>query len=214
LPGLYGGSDERDERDERGAGGSFYSGVYVDFMEGEMSVTAMLRGTKKQDEWMTPPYAVRPLLPYLKPGSSILCPFDKADSAFAVVLIGAGHKVHTSHIRYGKKKDFFRYEKEAMDYDYIISNPPYSVKDSVFERLLYLDRPFAMLMGATAGLFEGKRFDLFERTMPELLWLKPRVAYIDPEGRTVKSPPFQSCYVCKGVLPRKIMFARLNKEAV
>jgi hypothetical protein len=175
-----------------------------------MSVTDMLRGTKKQDEWRTPEYAVRPLLPYLKPGSRILCPFDEEDSAYALVLRGAGHQVQTAHIRHGD--DFFGIRREGLRFDYLISNPPYSLKNEVFERLLYLEKPFAMLMGATAGLFEGKRFDLFKRSTPELLWLKPRVAFIDQEGKAMKSPPFQSCYICRGVLPRKIMFAVLKKE--
>ena len=176
-----------------------------------MSVTNMLRATKKQDEWRTPAYAVRPLLRYLKPQSLVLCPFDDETSNFVSVLREAGHTVGYGHLSGGY--DFFNLTKpEAVFFDYIIRNPPYSVKDAVFAHLISLGRPFAMLMGATAGLFEGKRFDLFERTIPELLWLKPRVAFIDQEGKAMRSPPFQSCYVCRGVLPRKIMFARVRKE--
>jgi hypothetical protein len=98
-----------------------------------------------------------------------------------------------------------------MVYDYVISNPPYSIKDEVFERLIRLGVSFAMLMGATAGLFEGKRFELFESYDVELLWLKLRVSFIDQSGVAMKSPPFQSCYVCHRVLPERIMFARLRK---
>jgi hypothetical protein len=96
-------------------------------------------------------------------------------------------------------------------FDYIISNPPYSQKDRVFEHLFYLGRPFAMLMGATAGLFEGKRFTLFSDKEFEIMWLKPRVAFIDRNGVALKSPPFQSCYVCHKVLPKPYLFVELDK---
>jgi hypothetical protein len=174
-----------------------------------MSVTTMLRAVKKQDEWRTPAYAVEPLIQYLWPKSAILCPFDTPESAFVKVLRKAGHRVAASHISTGR--DFFSYQPEDMVYDYVISNPPYSIKDAVFEHLIRLGVPFAMLTGAVAGLFEGKRFDLFEANDVELLWLKPRVAFIDQRGAVMKSPPFQSCYVCRKVLPDRIMFARLRK---
>jgi hypothetical protein len=170
----------------------------------------MLMAVKKQDEWRTPLYAVPPLLPHLKPKSVILCPFDRSGDAFPRVLRMAGHRVVATHI--GDGKDFFSYKPGKTPYDYIISNPPYSLKNEVFARLFLLGVPFAMLMGATAGLFEGARFDLFEDREPEVLWLKPRIAFIDQSGTAMKSPPFQSCYVCRGVLPRKNMFARVQKE--
>jgi hypothetical protein len=188
------------------AGGSGGKGGY------KMSVTDMLRSVKKkQDEWKTPVYAVEPLLPLLRPQSTILCPFDKADSNFVKTLRKAGHTITYSHI--SKGKDFFSYgRKYAAVFDYIISNPPYSLKDEVYEHLIYLDRPFAMLMGATAGLFEGKRFEMFADIEPEIMWLKPRVAFIDHNGVAMKSPPFQSCYVCHNVLPAKNMFVRIRRE--
>lgn len=167
-----------------------------------MGITTMLKATKKQDEWMTPDYAVKALLPFLPEKSEILCPFDKPDSAFVRVLRGARYKVWQSHIEgptHGK--DFFSFDgrmQSVKNYDFIISNPPYSQKDAVFKKLFELDRPFCMLMGATAGLFEGKRFNLFQEHGDNLtvIWLSPRVSYIDQSGVVMKSPPFQSCYVC------------------
>jgi len=177
-----------------------------------VSVTAMLRASKsQQDEWMTPAYAVRPLLPYLKPKSSIWCPFDLLSSEFYRVLKKAGHDVIYTHIDRGQ--DFFHYQKRVISHvDYIISNPPYSIKDKVYEHLFNLGKPFAMLMGATAGLFEGKRFILFKNKKVEVMWLKPRVAYIDQNGVVMKSPPFQSCYVCHRVLPKAHMFIEVERK--
>ena len=56
--------------------------------------------------------------------------------------------------------DFFKIRPKG-NIDYVISNPPYSLKTEVFERLFKLGTPFAMLVGVV-GLFESqKRFDGF-----------------------------------------------------
>lgn len=44
---------------------------------------------KESDETYTPDYAVKPLLKYLKPNSTIWCPFDKEDSEYVRVLARA-----------------------------------------------------------------------------------------------------------------------------
>lgn len=56
---------------------------------------AMIDYTKKPkgDEFFTPIYAIKPLLKYLKPNSTIWCPFDAADSNYVKVLEANGHKV-------------------------------------------------------------------------------------------------------------------------
>jgi hypothetical protein len=55
--------------------------------------------------------------------------------------------VHHSHLTVGTfQKDFFDYtHKEFGEFDLIISNPPFSKKLKVFERLYEAKRPFAML---------------------------------------------------------------------
>ena len=60
------------------------------------------------------------------------------------MLIQAGHNVHWTHIEVGM--DFFT-EEPPKGVDYIISNPPYSLKGEVFERLFKLNIPFAMPAG-------------------------------------------------------------------
>lgn len=40
------------------------------------------------DEFFTPKYAVDPILKYLKPNSTIWCPFDKGFSEYVKVLRG------------------------------------------------------------------------------------------------------------------------------
>ena len=94
------------------------------------------------DERYTPFYAVKPILKYLKPNSIIWCPFDKEWSSFVVLLRESGHTVVASHIDDGK--DFFL---QPYSYaDYIISNPPFSEKDRVLDRLYHWGIPFMMLL--------------------------------------------------------------------
>lgn len=57
------------------------------------------------DEFYTPEYAIEPLLPYLKPRSTIWCPFDTVESNYVKVLVREGHTVVFSHLKYGQ--DFF-----------------------------------------------------------------------------------------------------------
>lgn len=47
-----------------------------------------------------------------------------------------------SHIDEGK--NFFEYEPE--EYDCIISNPPFSIKDDILKRLDELNKPYAVLL--------------------------------------------------------------------
>ena len=98
--------------------------------------------TKESDEVYTPSYAVKPIIKYTKPGSIVWCPFDTADSAYVEELNAAGFTVIYSHIDNGQ--NFFEYEPD--EYDVIISNPPFSIKDDILRRLNELNKPYAMLM--------------------------------------------------------------------
>ena len=42
------------------------------------------------DEFYTPHYAIKPILKYLKPNSTIWCPFDTRNSLFVKELIRGG----------------------------------------------------------------------------------------------------------------------------
>jgi hypothetical protein len=165
----------------------------------------------KQDEYYTFPYAIYPILKYLKPNSLVWCPFDLDCSNFVKVLLEAGHKVVATHIETGQ--DFF--ETEIPECDYIISNPPYSQKLKVFERLFELNKPFAMLVGVV-GLFDSKpKMELFKDKQIEVMYMTPRIEYFrdyaNPEP--VKGVSFQSVYLCHNILPKQIVFESVNKNA-
>lgn len=170
--------------------------------------------TSKNDEFYTPSYAVVPILEFVPKGSRVWCPFDTDKSHFVRLLREHGCHVIATHI--GNRIDFFNYDPRDYDedYDYIISNPPYSKKTEVFERLFALGKPFAMLVGLV-GLFESqKRFHYFKNNTFELMILNKRVAFFKNYEDQIPelNPPFSTGYITSGMLPEKIMFREIEKK--
>jgi sugar-phospahte nucleotidyltransferase len=54
------------------------------------------------DEFYTPPYAIYPILEYLRPQSTIWCPFDTEDSFFVKIFKRKGFNVVATHIDNGE----------------------------------------------------------------------------------------------------------------
>lgn len=168
----------------------------------------------KNDEFYTPYYAVKPILKHLRPNSKIWCPFDTKDSLFVKILERQGHSVVNTSLLNGQ--DFFEIaDSEIADWcDYIVSNPPYSLKTEVLDKLFEIEKPFAMLLGCV-GLFESqRRFEMFRDNDFELLIMNRRVDYFKDyeESKPSKNPPFSSWYVCSKVLNKKIIFEEINKK--
>lgn len=151
------------------------------------------------DEYYTPPILVELILPYVKKGSTVWCPFDTADSEFVIQLKREGHDVINSHIIDGF--DFFELMPPICDY--IISNPPFSCKIDVFKRLFKIGIPFAMVMNVqilnyheTGNLFKDYEF--------ELLLPTKRISF---DGKHV---PFLCCYFCYKMLPQQIKYVQVE----
>lgn len=162
------------------------------------------------DEFYTPDYAIEPIAKYISPHSVIWCPFDTVESRFVQVFEDMGHHVIATHIINGE--DFFTYPE--VDCDCIVSNPPYSKKAEVFERLFEIDKPFAMLVGVV-GLFESqKRFNLFKNNTFEIMYLNKRVSYFQSydERKPSLNPPFSSVYLCHKMLPKPIVFEEIERR--
>lgn len=161
----------------------------------------------EKDEYYTPIVLVEPILKYLPPNSTIWCPFDNEHSEFVILLKQNGHKVIYSHIWMGEEYDFFDYEPEG-DYDYIISNPPFTVKLKVFERLYALGKPFAMVMGLPilnyqeVGLFFYNKQESGKNL--QLLIVDKKVSF---DGNTAS---FNNSYFCWNMLPKDIIFEHLE----
>jgi len=163
----------------------------------------------QNNEFYTPGYAIEPLFQYIKPNSRIWCPFDTEQSLFVSMLTKQGHQVIHSHLQSGQ--DFFA--MQPVDCDYIISNPPYSLKYEVFNRLFEIGKPFAMLVGVV-GLFESqKRFNMFKDNNFEIMYFNKRISYFKSyeDQKPSLNPPFSSVYVAKDMFPKQINFETINK---
>jgi len=167
--------------------------------------------SNKNDEFYTPAYAIEPILKYIPKNSTIWCPFDTEESLYVQIFKDRSHNVIATHI--SNNQDFFTLDIQC---DFIISNPPYSLKSEVFEHLFSLKKPFAMLVGVV-GIFESKkRFNLFENNSFEIMYLNKRVSYFEnyQDVKPLKNPPFSSVYLTSNMLPEKIIFEKINKHNI
>lgn len=101
-----------------------------------------LTSDKEDNELYTPYYAVDHIVKYLPKCKIIWLPFDEEWSSFNKRLTELGYRVVRSSLAEGQ--DFFEYEPEH--WDLIVSNPPFSIKDKVLERLYSFNKPFAVLL--------------------------------------------------------------------
>ena len=166
------------------------------------------------DEFYTPKYAIKPILKYIPKERVVWCPFDTKDSNFVKMLEERGNEVIATHRDNGF--DFFNYAPEKYEYDYIVSNPPYSRKADVLKRLFELNMPFAMLLGVV-GLFESQnRFEMFRDNEFEVMYMNRRVSYFKnyDDQKPSLNPPFSSVYITKDMLPKKIVFEEIDKKEI
>ena len=165
---------------------------------------------KQSDEYYTPKEAVLPIIKYIdkgnKPSYTIWCPFDSEESEYVKCIRAAGHKVIASHI--DDHKNFFYYEPDEW-YDYIISNPPFSLKDDVLKRLYELNKPFAVLLPLPT-LQGQKRFEYLKDC--QALIFDKRVNFWQDKEHTkmAKGVAFASIYICKDFLPNDLIFEKME----
>lgn len=161
---------------------------------------------KESDEVYTPSYAIKPLLKYISKDKIIWCPFDTEDSEYVKILNNNGNKVIFSHIDNGQ--NFFEYEPEE-NYDLIISNPPFSIKDMIIKRLDELNKPYAILLPVPT-LQGQKRFPYMKNC--QALIFDKRINYFkNKETKEIqKGISFGSFYLCRNFLPKDLIFEELK----
>ena len=132
---------------------------------------------------------------------------DNETSAFYNTFKENGYITMRSSLKDGQ--DFF--DCQVPYCDVVISNPPFSQKDKVLERLYAFGKPFAMLM-PVASLQGQARFKMFQQGL-ELLVFDKRIDYYTRGDfdKPRKGVHFGSAYFCKGILPEKLVFRELNK---
>lgn len=130
------------------------------------------------DDYQTPPEALDPLLPHLKPEWRI---WECACGTGNLVdgLYQAGHIVLGTDIQNGH--DFLVWQPRD-EYDCIITNPPFSLKQEFLTRCYQLGKPFALLLPLTT--FETrKRQDLFKKYGVQVIFFDKRINFETPSGK-------------------------------
>lgn len=92
-----------------------------------------------------------------------------------------------------------------------MSNPPFSIKDKVLNRLYSFNKPFAILLPLNS--LQGKsRNKYFSGGGVQLLSFDARVCYHNKEhmDKVVKGSPFATAYFCKDILPNDLIIEKLN----
>lgn len=130
------------------------------------------------NDFQTPPEAILPLLPYLKPKSTIWeC--AAGEGSLVDAFAARRFKVVGSDIRDGL--DFLTWAPPGRTYDYIVTNPPYSLKQQFLTRCYGLGKPFALLLPLTT--FEtAKRQALFRRHGVQVIFFDKRINFKTPSG--------------------------------
>lgn len=159
----------------------------------------------QNDEIYTRGYAVKPLIKYLPKNITIWECTDYGNSNITKELLNAGFKVIST-----KKEDFnFLRDKPNFDFDMIITNPPYSIKDEFIEKCYEYGKPFCLLLPLTA--LEGiKRGNMFRKNGIEVLVFDKRCNFI--YGNNKKNNWFNTSWFCHKVLPKQLMFEKLIDE--
>ena len=152
------------------------------------------------DELYTPRYAVLPLVKYVSKQLKIVLPFDSKESEYYKVFNELGYNITCLHLKNGE--DFFL--NMFDEYDIIISNPPFSIKDKILERLYLINKPFIMLLPLTA-LSGIKRVGMFKKFGLDLIVFDKRINFII-NGKQSKGNWFASAYFTNKILEEKIIF--------
>ena len=154
---------------------------------------------KVADEWATPSILINMLIPYLemweldfidKNGRKpvIWLPFDTEESKYYTILKEKQFEVVRSHLN--DDKDFFTYQPNQ--FDIIVSNPPFSKKLEIMERIAFdLKKPFVLLMNMMAINYQNiSNFFQFVNTKIQFIIPDKKVSF---DGNTSS---FCSGYVC------------------
>jgi hypothetical protein len=137
------------------------------------------------DEWYTDQPTVDKCIELLNPtqGSTVLCPFDSKESLFVKTLINQGFKVIY------EIDDFLTTDYE---YDYIVTNPPFSIKDKVMKKV-YESKKKAVLILPLDSLGGVKGHSLYrEYGHPSIYIPTRRISYFDANWKKRDGSNFHS----------------------
>ena len=150
------------------------------------------RGRRRSDLYPTPPDVTVALLRFLNlPKETTIWEPAAGDGDMAKAVRDCGMLVDETDIRSGQ--DFltsWRPNDSEYDYDWIITNPPFSLAEEFIRHAAELQSPFAMLLKAQYW-HAAKRAQLFREIPPSyvlpLTW-RPDFLFKERDGKKGASP--------------------------
>jgi len=140
---------------------------------------------EKTDEWYTKPETVALMYSLLEIpiNKTVICPFDTDKSYFVI----QGQK-HDHNMLFGMDN----WLASEYEYDYLITNPPFSIKDDVIEKCLKSKKPSALVLPIDA-LGGKRRHALYSQYgYPTIYIPSRRINYISMNGLETKANHFHS----------------------
>ncbi len=117
-----------------------------------------------------------------------------------------GFQVINTHIEVGQ--DFLTY-KPDFHFDIILDNPPFKNKTKFVEKAISYGKPFALFLPLNAFGDNGIPKLFMENGLePQMLIPDKRTEFENQESRGIS---FKTVYICDRVLPKQIIFTKLNK---
>lgn len=140
---------------------------------------------EKNDEWYTTTQTVSLMYKLLNipTNKRVICPFDTDKSNFVIQGLQNNYEM-----LYGMR-DWLTTDYE---YDYLITNPPFSIKDNVIERCLISKKPSALVLPIDS-LGGKRRHGLYKKyNYPTIYIPSRRINYISVDGQHTKANHFHS----------------------
>jgi hypothetical protein len=150
-----------------------------------MKLLSGITKIEKTDEWFTPLKTVELMYQLLSvpQNSRVICPFDTDESNF----VKQGKEMGLTVLN--GMTDWLDAEYE---YDYLITNPPFSIKDQVIEKCLSSGKPSALVLPIDA-LGGKRRHEIYRKyRYPTIYVPTRRINYISVDGAQSKANHFHS----------------------
>lgn len=164
------------------------------------------------DACQTPPYALYPLLPYIRPTWQPIWEPACGKNNLVNALRFRGYQVIATDILYGK--NFFNWKPDFM-HSCVITNPPYSIKYDWLERCYELDTAFALLLPVeTLGAKSAQK--LFDKYGIEIIFFTPRINFEMPnKGYSGHGAQFPTAwFTWRFHLGSQMVFTEIPREVI
>ncbi len=162
----------------------------------------MSRGTP--DDFQTPGKALDPLLPFIHSDWKIWEPACGKGNLVRY-LEEKAFKVIGTDLNTGQN---FLLD-EPPEFDCIITNPPYSLKEKFLEKCYLLDKPFALLLPLTA-LESEYRQKMYRKFGLQIILFNKRVNFETPSGKG-SGTWFATAWFCNKLdLPNQLNFVKVD----